>query len=123
MYKRIIQIKKKAGLSRADFIDYYENHHEPLIRRLIGINSTYRRNYLLFDDPMLNVGGFGGSREQAGFDVLTERVFGSRAESEAVMKAYANPDIFAQLKADEAQFIEPDGIKAYSVEVYMSRYP
>jgi uncharacterized protein (TIGR02118 family) len=123
MFKWIVQIKKKAGMSREEFIDYYENKHEPLIRRLLPRYPIYRRNYLVFDDPMLTIDNRGGSAADAGYDVLTESVFPTRADAEAFMAAFAKPEVRAAIKADEANFVEPGCAKMFVVEVYQSRIP
>jgi uncharacterized protein (TIGR02118 family) len=123
MFKWIVQIRKKAGMSREEFIDYYENKHEPLIRRLLPRYPIYRRNYLVFDDPMLKIDNRGGDADYAGYDVLTESVFPTRADAEAFMAAFAQPEVFAAIKADEANFVEPGHAKMFVVEVYQSRIP
>lgn len=123
MFKWIVMIKKKKGMSREEFIDYYENRHEPLIRELLPRSVVYRRNYLIFNDPMLNADGRGGDAEEAGFDVLTESVFSTREDAEALMKAFASPGIFERIRADEDNFVEPGHAKMYVVEVRQSAYP
>ena len=40
MYKYMILMKKKASISREEFIDYYENQHVPLMRAMAGEKST-----------------------------------------------------------------------------------
>ena len=123
MFKWIVQIKKKQGMTRAEFIDYYENKHEPLIRRLLPRYPIYRRNYLVFDDPMLSIDGRGGSADDAGYDVLTEGVFDTREDAQAFMAAFAKTEIREQIKADEANFVEPGHAKMFIVEVYQSAIP
>lgn len=67
MFKWIVHIKKKAGMSREAFIDYYENHHLPLCRNLISMPPhIHNRNYLIFDDPMLQVDARGGAPKTQG---------------------------------------------------------
>jgi EthD domain len=123
VFKWIVQIKKKAGMSREEFIDYYENQHEPLIRRVLPRYPIYRRNYLLFDDPMLKIDGRGGDAAYAGYDVLTESVFATRQDAEKFMAAFAQPDVFETVKADEANFVEQGHAKMFVVEVYQSKIP
>ena len=78
MYKYMILMKKKKSISRAQFMDYYENSHVPLMRSLVSGRELYRRNYIVADDPMFNVDGRQGSTEDFGFDVITECAFAAR---------------------------------------------
>jgi hypothetical protein len=48
--KLIALIKAKPGLSREQFIDYYESNHAPLVRRLLPMIGAYRRNYVTDTD-------------------------------------------------------------------------
>jgi len=121
MFKWIVQIKKKQGMSREQFIDYYENKHEPLIRRLLPRYPVYRRNYLRFDDPMFQVDARGGNVNDAGYDVLTESVFATRRDAEIFMATFARPEICEEIKADEGKFVEPGPSKMFVVDVYQSR--
>jgi hypothetical protein len=123
MFKWMVFIKRKKGMSREAFIDYYENHHAELCRRLLPRSHIYRRNYLVHNDPMFAPDGRGGAEAEMDFDVVTESVFGTREEAEALMNAFANPEIMKQIQADEANFVEPGHAKMYLVEVYQSPIP
>jgi hypothetical protein len=50
--KVIALLKKRDGLSRADFIAYYEAHHAPLILSLFPQITGYRRNFADLTGPM-----------------------------------------------------------------------
>lgn len=123
MFKWVVFIKRKAGMSREDFIDYYENKHAELCRRILPRSYIYRRNYLVHDDPMLKVDNRGGAGDEMEFDVVTESVFGTREEAQALMDAFARPEVYSQIKADEANFVEPGYAKMYIVEVHQSPIP
>jgi hypothetical protein len=77
----------------------------------------------VFDDPMLKIDNRGGDADYAGYDVLTESVFPTRADAEAFMAAFAKPEIMAAIKADEANFVEPGHAKMFIVEVRQSAIP
>ncbi len=117
MFKWIVLISKRKDLSREEFIDYYENFHVPLLRRILPRIEIYRRNYICHDDAMFAIDDRGGNAEDYGFDVVTEAIFNTRAEAEALMAAFADPDIFRQVKEDEAEFVEPGCAKMFVVEV------
>jgi hypothetical protein len=124
MFKLILTIKKKKGMSRQEFIDYYEKRHTALCRRILPPLEVYRRNYVSSDDPFLKA--IGDSRSTEGendFDVITEAIYTSRKEAEASMAALFNGDTREQIMNDEANFCEPGGIKLYVVEVHQSSIP
>jgi uncharacterized protein (TIGR02118 family) len=124
MYKILILMKKKAGLSRAQFIEYYENSHVPLMRELAPHRELYRRNYLVFDDPMFNVDGRSGAADSVAFDVVTESIFATRDAAEAAKNAaLASPENLKRIKEDEANFCEPGSVRMYVVEVRQSPIP
>src|SRR4029450_10874409 len=73
MIKIMIFIRKKDGLSRDEFIDYYENRHVPLINSRVGQFLTgYIRNYI---DPDAALGASSGSGRVEG-DVITDLLVG-----------------------------------------------
>jgi hypothetical protein len=128
MYKLIFTIKKKAGLSRAEFIDYYENKHAPLVRRLFPPVAEYRRNYIMTEGPAVDAvyNGpatdpvYGGDNPQdtlvSDFDVITEVLFDDLEQLKANMGAMDDPEIFRQIRGDEPNLFEPGGTKFYIVE-------
>jgi hypothetical protein len=117
-------MKKKAGLSRAEFIDYYEDKHVPLMRELALTREIYRRNYIVFDDPMFDIDGRSGAADPIAFDVITESIFATRENAEAAKNAaLATPENLKRVKADEANFIEPGSVRMYVVEVRQSPIP
>lgn len=102
MIKMIFTMKRKAGLSREEFRDYYETRHVPFISALLPAPQSYRRNYL--------------TGEEADFDVITEIVYASPAAAEAAQEAMARPEVGAAIQADEAHFIAPGTVRLYPVE-------
>ena len=124
MYKCLILMKKKTSLSRAEFIDYYENKHVPLMRELAPTREIYRRNYIVFDDPMFDIDGRSGAADPIAFDVITESIFATREGAEAAKNAaLASPENLKRVKADEANFIEQGSVRMYVVEVRQSPIP
>ena len=124
MYKYMILMKKKASLSREEFINYYENQHVPLMRSLASGRDIYRRNYVVMDDPMFAIDGRLGEADVLGFDVITEIAFPTRADAEAAKAAaLATPENLARIKADETNFCEPGSVRMFVVEVRQSPIP
>jgi len=124
MFKLIVTIKKKRGMSRQEFIDYYEKQHTVLCRQILPPLEVYRRNYIMNDDPFLKA--IGDNRAVDGendFDVITEAIYTSRTEAQASMAALFDGNIGTQIMNDEAKFCEPGGIKFYVVQVHQSSIP
>ena len=124
MFKLIVTIKRKRGMSREEFIDYYENHHVALCRKILPPLEVYRRNYIMNDDPLLKA--IGDNRAVDGendFDVITEAIYTTRAEAQASMNALFDQNVGPKIMADEAKFCEPGGIKFYVVQVRQSSMP
>ncbi|SCW80320.1 EthD domain-containing protein [Sphingobium faniae] len=126
MFKWICLIKKKQGISRKEFIDYYENNHVPLVLHMFPefkTALTYRRNYIVFDDPVVAIEEREGVRDQANFDVMTEVIFATREEANALLTAaFRKPDNAAIVQADEDHFIERGNALMYVVETYETEF-
>jgi NADP-dependent 3-hydroxy acid dehydrogenase YdfG len=72
MLKVFAFLTKKEGMETQAFVDYYENHHVPLISSLAPPPPVYKRNYLKRGDEFNREDG------TIGFDVVTEQVFPDR---------------------------------------------
>ena len=78
VYKILLFLKRRPGMSVADFREYYENIHAPLCLKYSRGVSRYFRRYI---DPLGNPAA--GEVEEPAFDVITELWF----EDEAVFRA------------------------------------
>lgn len=121
MFSTILTIRKKRGLSREEFIDYYENKHTALVGKLLPSTLLqYRRNYVIDEDPLSRrlAAGRGDDAEMPDIAVITEARFATREDAEALVEAFLSDDVLPQILADEANFIEPGGVRWRVVEVY-----
>ena len=103
MIKAIALLTRRTDLTRAEFIDHYENSHAPLIRRLLPQIRDYRRNFVDLAGAVRAPGV-----PDPGFDVITEFWFDDRAGYDAMLATYAQPEICAQIEADEIRFLDRD---------------
>jgi uncharacterized protein (TIGR02118 family) len=95
MLKLILLFRRKQGMSRADFIDYYETVHAPLsVEKIPGI-ALYRRSYL---EP--GAAPFGHPTTEPGFDVVTELGFERREDYDAAVQAFTSPELGTLFYAD-----------------------
>ena len=110
MVKVMAFISKRAGMSREAFIDYYENHHVPLICSVAPPPPRYRRSYLVRGDA------FNVESPAIDFDVVTETVFPDREALNAWVEAIYSPGIGETVRADEERFIDHAKFFVYVVE-------
>ncbi|MFZ6180252.1 EthD domain-containing protein [Nannocystis pusilla] len=106
-------LARRPDLTPEAFIDHYENHHVPLICRLVGAPPVYRRSYLRRDEPLL-------PGAPIGFDVVTEQKFADRKALEAWLAAVSQPEVAEQVRADEARFLDHRHYFAYVVEEHVT---
>jgi len=109
MLKMIALLKKRAGMSRAEFRAYYEGHHVPLIFGQQGPNMLeYRRNYLTGE--MIN------GAEDMPFDVISEFVYADRAAFDRAFERMMTPEATRTREEDEAKLFDIPAIRVFMVE-------
>jgi uncharacterized protein (TIGR02118 family) len=104
-------LKRKTGMSMAEFIDYYENKHVPLIRRLLPFQSDYRRNYVHPDTAISTMDG-----QASDYDVVTEAWFATAQDYEQFCADSVKPEIREALVGDEMNFIDRYQLKFFVVD-------
>ncbi|MEO9746036.1 EthD domain-containing protein [Parasphingorhabdus sp.] len=111
MIKHFFLISKKPEVSAEDFRAYYEAHHVPLINRLLPMFVHYQRHYVDLSESRV-------SEKQAdpGFDVITEIHFATQADYDAFLNATSNPEIIAEIRADEANFLISDATRSLRMD-------
>ena len=117
MLKSIALLKCKDGLSRAEFIAYYENNHVPLIRSLLPGICGYRRNFIEPEGAFVSAGA--AARD---FDVITELWFADRAAYDAAMTRHAQPEVGAAIAADEENFLDRSTTRMFVVDERISTF-
>ena len=75
MIKFVALLKKKEGMSREAFIDYYENHHAPFMSETIPSIFEYRRSYVLAEHMFVAGHNAEVAPPPPPFDVITELWF------------------------------------------------
>ncbi|HQR04788.1 MAG: EthD domain-containing protein [Proteobacteria bacterium] len=103
--KTLALIRRKPGLSREAFMDYYEKQHGPLVPRLIPQIVDYRRNYLAEEQA-----------EALGFHSITEIFFEDAARYAAGMTTIQEPARFAELCTDEENFLVRSATRMFVVD-------
>jgi uncharacterized protein (TIGR02118 family) len=109
-FKAMAVMAKKPGLTKAEFIDYYENHHVPLIRSMFEI-AEYLRSYVDLTDAILAPGV-----AKPDFDVVTELWFKTRGDYETMLAGPGDPEISNRIADDEAHFLDHSKTRFFIVD-------
>lgn len=125
MFKLVITMKRKQGISPAEFMRHYDDVHIPLCRRIMPPLQLHRRNFILTDHAFYNYVGDnrGDSSREPPFDVVTEAIYDSEEAARASMDALFDQQIGPQVMADEKNFVEPGSVNFYVVEVHQTEIP
>jgi len=99
-------LTKRPDLSTDAFIDYYENHHVPLVLRLAPMPRVHKRNYIVRGDS--------ANRESPtiDFDVITELVWDDRSGFEYWITSLG----IEEIAIDETNFLDRAKTKAYVID-------
>lgn len=121
MAKLLITMKRKAGLSREQFIAYYNEQHLANVSRILPATGTGKRvhirNFVNQQHPLTAM--IGDGRAVAGepeFDCLTEIIFENDALAADFFRSFFAPEAIARIREDEARFIDLDSIRFYMVD-------
>lgn len=120
MIKLIGLFRRKNGMSREEFIEYYENRHVPLIMSVMPQLADYRRNYPL-PDGTFEAGHLPAAEGEA-YDVITECWFSSREAFDEMAKVTADPEIGRRIAEDEANFLDRSRMVMFTVDERISGY-
>lgn len=118
--KLVLYLRRKHGLSPAEFEDHYENSHVPLVERLFpSCMQRYTRNYIQRQGA---IEGRPGGTDEPICDVLTEVWFATEADYTEFQRRLGDPEIQEDLFADEEKFIDRPTITFYIVKERISEY-
>jgi hypothetical protein len=106
--KMVFMLKRKPGMSRAEFIQYYESHHRPLGEKYVPNAVRYVRRYL---EPV--PGPWSTPADE--FDVLTELWFANQQEADKAMKHLSEPAIHEEIEQDEIRLFDRPRSRVYII--------
>jgi uncharacterized protein (TIGR02118 family) len=101
MFKVIALIAHKPGLSRAEFVDYYESNHAPLAARIFPQFIQYRRNYIQRDGAIMAPG-----MPDPDFDSVTEIWYKDRASYDEMLSSHFSAAHQQFVEEDERKFMD-----------------
>ncbi len=114
MIKHFFLITKKPEVSAEEFRNYYEARHVPLIKRLLPMFAHYQRHYWKPSESRIDA-----TQTEPDFDVITEIHFASRNDYDAFLQAVSDPDILAEIRADEANFLISDATRSLRIDSFI----
>jgi hypothetical protein len=114
MFKLLAYLSKRNGMTMDEFVDYYENHHLPLILSLAPTPMEYKRHYLQRGDSV-NVG-----EASIDFDVVTELQWTDRSAFYAWIGAVTGGAAGERVAADEERFLDRSRSRVCVVTDYVT---
>lgn len=120
MIKQVVFLKKRPDLSMRDFMDYYENQHSQLSKKIgakppLPNAQRYVRRYIHPETTP-----FTGEVIHPGYDCIMEIWWNSRADYEAAMKGLTDPAFLEARMADERKLFASNSNPVCIVEEYDS---
>ena len=100
MFKVVVLVTRKEGMSRADFVRHYETVHVPLVRSSFPQLIEYRRNYVDMEGAILSP-----DAALPNCDSITEMWFENRAGYDQMVAGNDHPVIGPALADDAAKFM------------------
>jgi uncharacterized protein (TIGR02118 family) len=116
MFKVIVLLKRKHGMTVEEFREYYEKKHVELITANVPMRK-YVRNYIT---PIGNENYAVGAEPQ--FDCVTEAWFDSEDHFSKAVAAILEPKKAAEIMADEERFADRSAIRWFSVTERETEY-
>lgn len=115
MIKLICLMNRKPGLTMEEFKAYYEDHHVPLITRLLPHTIDYRRNFA--EDVQHHAGHLpDGPPTERLFDVVTELTYATEDMHQKTLDALADPEIGRIIAEDEEKFFDRTSMRVFVVD-------
>jgi len=95
-------LRRKEGLTPAEFQDYWENHHGPLVA-----NSKCGRYALRYEQHPRSLDDYRGDDDRSGYDGVTVQWF----ESMDAYRAHMKEDDFPAMFEDIGRFLDTDRLE------------
>jgi uncharacterized protein (TIGR02118 family) len=121
MITNVAILSKRPHLSDAEFRQYYEEKHAPLILSIATSITDYRRSYI--DRASVLTGGISGNpgpEWHPDFDVITELWFKDDAAFQAARAAFTQPDNARRVAEDEEHFLDRSKKRMFFVDEALS---
>ncbi len=114
MFRILVLLKRKPGISKEEFIEHFENEHVAIGRKIFTGNAVkYSRKYLYpIEDPR------GGTPVAPNYDCVMEAWFEDDEHWQAATKIATSPEIAELAIADSELFIDRGQRAMYSYDLW-----
>jgi hypothetical protein len=113
MVRLVALLKRRAGMSMEEFIEYYETQHLVLALPFIRDHAIeHCRRYLI---PMPNP--IGGSRVESPYDVITEVAFPDESRLAQAIRSLSSPEVSQLIAGDEKKLFNRRQCHAFRVDL------
>lgn len=118
--KQVDLLRAKPGMSRKDFIAYYENVHAPMAMRVLNKNgkplfARYVRNFTV-PGGKFDMAHIDSQHAEVDFDVISEFWYWSQEDFDELAVQCAKPEVGAEIAACEADFLDRSRITIFMVD-------
>ncbi|NLR72016.1 EthD domain-containing protein [Novosphingobium sp. ERN07] len=108
-------LKRREGMTKADFIAYYESRHRLIGEKVLsGWATRYVRRHL---HPL------DGQTLDHDYDVVLEIDFPDQQTCDACFAAMASPAVMNEIVADEERLFDRTRMRTYRIEEHASVLP
>ena len=114
MVTMISLLKRKPGMSKEEFREYYEKGHAMMAKKYFGhLFADYRRHYVDRSRGPRNPdeSGVPTTHWEESYDAITKIDFKDQADLDEFDRIASLPEVAADLRQDEAKFLERDAIR------------
>ena len=110
MFKQVVFLKRRPGMTHEEFRDYYENHHAPLCQKYASGISRYVRRFLI-PHPNPETGESG----ELPYDVITELWFEDETIFRGTVKYLATSIMPDEVVEDEKRLFDRSRMRMATV--------
>lgn len=114
MVTMILLLKRKPGMTHEEFREYYEKGHAMMAKKYFGhLFMDYRRHYVQRARGSRDPDARGVLRTTAAesYDAITKIDFKDQADLDEFDRIASLPEVAADLRQDEAKFLDRDAIR------------
>jgi hypothetical protein len=120
MIKQVVFLKRRPGLTMEQFMDYYENQHSQLSKKMgakpaLPNAQRYVRRYITPEKNPLT-----GEVIHPGYDCIMEIWWNTREDFEVAMKGLSNPEFLQTRLEDERKLFATNSNPVCTVEEFDS---